>query len=151
MLVRRVPSTHPWSSPSDTLEAMRREMTRLFEDWNAAGFSPAGVFPQINVSETADAILVQAEVPGIRPQDIEVRVENQTLTLSGERKPPAEMENASLHRREREWGRFRRSLSLPVRVDANQVKARSSHGILNVELPKAAETRPKQITVQVGS
>jgi HSP20 family protein len=158
MLVRRLPFNPFWAGrkPSpwagfEELDDLRREMNRMFEGRNEpAEFGPSGVFPAINVSETADEIVVRAEVPGIKPGEIDVRVENQTLTISGERRPPTEMENASLHRREREWGRFRRSLSLPTRVEASQVRARSANGVLTIELPKAAEARPKQITVQAG-
>jgi HSP20 family protein len=152
MLVRRLPSFHPWSSSFDGLEDVRREMSRMLDAWNERSSSgPAGVFPPIDVTETENAIIVRAEVPGIKASDLAVRVENQTLTLSGERKAPAEFEKASMHRREREWGQFRRSFNLPFRVDSAHVDARCTHGILTIELPKAAEARAKQITVQAGS
>ena len=152
MLGRRLLSHHPWSSPYDGLEEVRREMSRMLDAWNGrSSFVPAGVFPPLDVTETEDAIVVRAEVPGIKANDLDVRVENQTLTLSGERKAPGEVDRASMHRREREWGQFRRSLTLPVRVDAARVEARCTNGILTIELPKAAEARAKQITVQAGS
>jgi len=78
-------------------------------------------------------------------------MENDTLTLAGERKQAVEDTAVSYHRREREWGAFRRSLSLPNRVDSNKVQARYVDGILTVILPKAAEARPKQISVQAGA
>jgi HSP20 family protein len=111
----------------------------------------AGVFPPINVSETDVAVFVRAELPGIKADDLEVTVEGSTLTLAGRREIPVEPEKVSSHRREREWGTFRRSLSIPAKVESGQIQARYTDGILTVELPKAAEARPKQITVQAGA
>ena len=111
----------------------------------------AGVFPAINVSEDAESVYVRAELPGIEADDLEITMENDTLTISGERKPAAADESVSYHRREREWGAFRRSLALQTRVDSAKVQARYTDGILTVILPKAAEARPKQITIQAGA
>jgi len=152
MIIRRLPSFPRWSTPTADLEAMRQEMGRLFDSLSGfTGFDSAGVFPPINVSETGEALLVQAELPGITPDKLDITVEDDTLTIAGEREMERESENVSYHRREREWGTFRRSFSMPVRVDAAKVKARYANGILTVELPKAAEARPKQIPVQAGS
>jgi HSP20 family protein len=127
-------------------------MDRLFGTLGSlAGQRIAGVFPALNLSETGETLFVRAELPGIKPDDIEVTVENDTLTLAGKRTMPEESEKVSCHRREREWGSFRRSLSLPTRVDSAKVRARYTDGVLTVELPKAAEARPKQISVQVGA
>jgi HSP20 family protein len=131
---------------------MRREMSRLFDSLSGvAGASYAGVFPPINVAETGETLMLRAELPGIKPDKLDITVEDNTLTIAGEREIERESEKVSFHRREREWGTFRRSFSMPVRVDADGVKARYVNGILTVELPKAAEARPKQITVQAGS
>lgn len=151
MLFEKMPSFPGWNSGFRELEDARREMQRLFGSFTgAAGASPAGVYPAINVTEDPDAIHVRAEVPGIRAADLDVTVENGTLTISGERRP-AEEENASFHRREREWGAFRRSLTLGTRVDTERVEAAYTDGILTITLPKAAESRPKQITVRAES
>jgi len=151
MFLRRLPSLPTWSSGFRELDEARRDMERLFDSLTGfTGQRSAGVFPAINVSEAADAYYVRAELPGIKTDDLEITMENDTLTLSGERKPANGDEAASYHRREREWGAFRRSFSLPNRVDANGVEARYTDGILTVTLPKAAEARPKQITVQAG-
>jgi HSP20 family protein len=152
MLIRRIPSLPTWTSAFRELDDARREMERLFDSLGTqAGPWTAGVFPPINVSETTESLFVRAELPGIRPDDLDLTVEDNTLTLAGSRKLPSEAEKVSYHRREREWGTFRRSFSLPVRVDADKVQARYADGILTVELPKAAEARPKQIAVQAGS
>jgi HSP20 family protein len=126
-------------------------MQRWFDSLTGfADFGNAGVFPAINLTETGDSIRVRAELPGIELADLDVTVENDTLVIAGERKMASESDEASYHRREREWGTFRRSFSLPSRVDATGVKARYRDGILTVELPKAAEARPRQIAVEAG-
>jgi len=152
MLTRRFPSTPAWSSPFRELDELRREMDRVFGPLSeATGFGTAGVFPAINVSETDDALFVKTELPGMKSDDLDVTFENGTLTLSGERELSEESEDVSYHRRERQWGSFRRSFSIPHRIEADGVRARYLDGILTVELPKAAEARPKQITIQAGA
>lgn len=152
MILRRLPSLPTWSTGFRGLDEARRDMERLFDSLTSfTGLRSAGVFPAINVSEDADAVYVRAELPGIETDDLEIMMENNTLTVAGERKPLKEGESASYHRREREWGAFRRSFSLPTQIDSNHVKAQYTDGILKVILPKAAEARPKQITVQEGA
>jgi HSP20 family protein len=151
MLIHRIPSLPTWTSSFRDLDDMRREMERLFDTLNeSSGFRTAGVFPPINVTETPEALTVRAELPGVRPKDLEITVESNTLTISGAREPE-EDPNVSYHRREREWGTFRRSFTMPLRVDGEKVRARYNNGILIVEMPKAAEVRPRQIAVQAGN
>jgi HSP20 family protein len=151
MLTRRLLSFPGWSSPFRELDELRREMDRVFGSLSeGTGFGAAGVFPAINVSETNDAVFVKAELPGMKSDDLDVTFENGTVTLSGEREAEEESGDVSYHRRERQWGSFRRSFSIPQRIDADGVRARYLDGILTVELPKAAEARPKQIAIQAG-
>lgn len=151
MILRRLPSLPTWSTGFRGLEEARHEMDRLFDSLSDfAGLRSAGVFPAINVSEDVESVYVRAELPGIKADDLEITMENDTLTIAGERKPAAEDDSVSFHRREREWGAFRRSFSLPTRVDSGKVEARYTDGILTVILPKAAEARPKQIAVKAG-
>jgi HSP20 family protein len=152
MFLQKLPSLPTLSSGFRELDEARREMERLFG--SLAGFGAtqsAGVFPAINVSEDPEAVYVRAELPGVSTADLDITMENDTLTIAGERKPAAGDDGASYHRREREWGAFRRSFSLPVRVDASHVQAQYNDGVLTVVLPKAAEARPRQITVQAGA
>jgi HSP20 family protein len=149
MILRRLPSLPTWSTGFRELDEARREMERLFDSLtDFTGLRSAGVFPAINVSEDADSIYVRAELPGIKIEDLDITIENNTLTIVGERRPAVEDDAQSYHRREREWGAFRRSFSLPTRVDSTDVQARYLDGILTVTLPKTAEVRPKQIAVQ---
>ena len=150
MLTRRMPSLPSWT-PFREMDLFR-EMERMFDGLSeTGGFRTAGVFPALQVSESGDSILVRAELPGFDPKQLDVTVENHTLTLAGTRERHDETEGVSYHRREREWGAFRRSVTLPTRVEGDKVKATYTDGILTVELPKAAEARPKQITIQAGA
>jgi len=152
MILRRIPSLPSWSKGFRELDAARRDMERLFDSLTGLTASrPAGVFPPINVSEDTESIYVRAELPGIKADDLDITMENDTLTIAGERKRAIENDAGSCHRCEREWGAFRRSFSLPTRVESEQVKANYLDGILTVTLPKAAEVRPKQIAVQAGA
>jgi HSP20 family protein len=124
-------------------------MERLFDTLSTpTGWQTAGVFPAVHVSEDPESVLVRAELPGIRPQDLEITMENDTLTIAGERTMPVEDAPVSYHRREREWGSFRRSLSIAVPVDPDRMSARYRDGILTVTLAKSHDARPKRIAVQ---
>jgi HSP20 family protein len=149
MILRRLPSLPKWTAEFGELEEMRRDMERLFDSMTGySGLRTAGVFPAINVTDDGEALSVRAELPGIKTDDLDIRMENDTLTIAGERELASEDDAVSYHRREREWGAFRRSFSLPARVDSDKVEARYLDGILTITLPKAAEARPKQIPVQ---
>lgn len=128
---------------------IQREMNRLLNSFS--GLQPSlfrtGVFPPVNVSEDQDNLYVRSELPGLAPQDIEISVEGDTLTLRGERKLQA-AENVNYHRREREAGRFRRVLSLPARVNTEAVQATCRDGVLKIVLPKAEEAKPRQIRIK---
>ena len=152
MFLQKLPSLPAWATGFRELDETRRDLERLFAVLHGqADVPPAGVFPPINVTEDTDALHVRAELPGVGIDDLEITIENGTVTLAGERKPVSTDEAPSYHRREREWGAFRRSFSLPTRVDSDKVQARYVDGILTVSLPKAAEARPKQIVVQAGT
>jgi HSP20 family protein len=112
--------------------------------------STAGVFPMMNMTEDKENFYVRAELPGIAGDALDISVTGDTLTISGERIMPAENENAKYHRREREAGKFSRIVNLPSQINTNKVKADSENGILTIKLPKAEETRPKQITVKTS-
>jgi HSP20 family protein len=128
---------------------MRREMDRLFGSfWGGASpTSGSGVFPAFNVREDGEKYYVEAEIPGIKPEDIDIAVEGNTLTIRGERKSDG-MENAGYHRRERKAGKFQKALTLPAEVNGEAVGAEYKEGVLRVVLPKAEHAKPKKITVK---
>lgn len=136
--------------PSQEMERLRNEMNQLFADFfpGRMGISRVGVFPALNMTEDANNIYIRAELPGIKPEAMDISVEGETLTLRGERKL-GEPEGVSYHRRERESGRFRRIVTLPSRINPDSVEASFKDGVLKIVLPKAEEARPKQIEVKV--
>ena len=95
-------------------------------------------------------VVLSAELPGVRKEDLDLRVENNTLTMRGERKREQDTSKDSYHRVERVYGGFSRSFSLPVTIDTNQVKAEFRDGVLTVTLPVREEAKPRQIQVQVN-
>ena len=142
------PPTLPRSS--DVMGQLKKEMDRLFSDFTGrtASLHRAGVFPPINVSEDSENLYVSSELPGIEPDDIEISVEGETLTLRGERTLSEAGEGVNYHRREREAGRFRRIITLPARINPDGVDATFKNGVLKIVLPKAAEARAKQVKVK---
>jgi HSP20 family protein len=152
-ILRWRPGAFGWHrEPFAELESLHREMNRLMDSVSGAwrGLSGAGVFPALNVSEDGDNVYVRAELPGVNAKDIEISVHDNNLLIKGERKIAAEGGRVSYHRREREAGTFQRITSLPTRVDAGKVTAVCKNGVLSVTLPKAAEVKPRQISVTTG-
>ena len=134
-------------------DQLRNEMDALFSRFAGAGSAAGGrgVYPAVNLYETADAYVLTAELPGVDSKDIHVSLEGQTLTLHGERKIEyAGLEDASLHRRERHAGSFRRAFELPAHIDADKVEAVHKNGVLMLRLPKTPDAQPRQISVKAG-
>jgi HSP20 family protein len=107
--------------------------------------------PAVDVYEDEHKVALKIEVPGIDEKDIDVRVENNTLTVHGERKIEKEEKEENYRRVERHYGSFTRTFTLPQTVDSEKVSANYDKGVLNITLPKKAEAKPKQIKVNVGS
>src|SRR5947209_4782751 len=110
--------------------------------------SAAGWIPPVDIEEEGDRVVVRAEIPGVSRDDIDVSVENGTLTLRGEKKQEREVNAENAYRLERFYGSFSRSFVLPTQINAEQIKATYKDGVLEVVLPKAEEARPKRIKVQ---
>lgn len=111
----------------------------------------ASVFPPVNMYEDADSIVIKAELPGVATENMDISIEGDTLSLQGKR--PAvtdDQEKVSYHRHEIEAGNFSRAIALPVKVDVDNITAKTINGILMITLPKAAEVKPRQIQVSVG-
>ncbi len=119
----------------------------------AGGESAAGRAawaPAVDISERQDAYVVTAEVPGVKPEDLDVTMEDGLLTIQGERHVEEETSDRQYHRVERRYGSFRRSVTLPSQVRADAIEASYSDGVLQVVVPKAEEAKPKKITVRTG-
>jgi HSP20 family protein len=105
--------------------------------------------PPVDIYETGDHLILKAELPGINQKELDLRIENNTLRLKGERKLSNEVKREQYHRMERPYGPFTRSFTLPSFVDAEKISAEYKDGILTIIMPKREETRPKQISINV--
>lgn len=124
-----------------------RGMNRPGEDDWALGGTWA---PLVDIYEREGNIELKAELPGIDPKDVDVRVENNVLTLRGERKVDREVKRESYHRVERAYGSFSRSFTLPTVVDTEKIKAEYRDGVLHLTLPKKEEAKPRQISIKIS-
>jgi HSP20 family protein len=144
--------------PFRDLVSLQDRMNRLFdqsfrgisrgadeEDWALGAWAPA-----VDIYEKDGNIVLKAELPGIDPKDVDVRVENNILTLRGERKLDEEVKKDNYHRVERSYGNFTRSFTLPNVVDTEKIKAEFKDGVLRMTLPKKEEAKPKQISISVS-
>lgn len=141
-------------SPLKELRTMQEQMNRLLNlSWNhdISGEETREAIwqPPVDIYETEDSIVIKAELPDVDQKDIDVRIEDNTLTLRGERRHENDVKKENYHRIERYFGSFQRSFSLPATIDQETVKATCEKGVLTIVLPKKVETRPKQITIQV--
>lgn len=128
---------------------------RVFEDvMNRMFNEPTGVrpwTPPVDIVENENELVLTADVPGIKMEDIDIKLEDGTLTISGSRKFESEKKEGGYHRIERAYGQFQRAFSLPESVDAEKVTAAYDNGVLRVTLPKKEIAKPRSIKVSVGS
>ena len=141
--------------PFREYSTLQDRMNRLFRDSFGEGRDEAltttGFAPAVDVYEDEHNVTLKIEVPGIEEKDIDVRIENNVLTVHGERKFEKEEKEENYRRIERQYGSFTRSFTLPNTVDTEKVNANYDKGVLNITLAKKAEAKPKQIKVNVGS
>ena len=140
-------------NPFRDLRTMQEQMNRLLDlAWSRESGEELreGVWqPAVDIFEDADSVVIKAELPDIDQKDIEVRIEDNTLMLKGERKLDQSIQKENYHRVERYYGPFQRSFSLPPTIDQEKIKANCERGVLTIVLPKREEKKPKQITVEV--
>ena len=139
-------------APFKGMEGLRQDMERLFDRffeprWDE--FMAVGEWaPTLDFSETKDAYLVKLEVPGVEQKDLSVTLENQMLTIKGEKHKEKEEKDEKYHRLERSWGTFARTLALPTGVDTEKVAASFKDGVLTVKMPKAPGAKGTTIPVK---
>ena len=142
--------------PFREFATLQDRMNRLFRDSysNEGGrdesLIASSFAPAVDVYEDEHKVTLKIEVPGIDEKDIDVRIENNTLTVHGERKIEKEEKEENYRRVERQYGSFTRTFTLPPTVDTEKVLANYDKGVLKISLPKKAEAKPKQIKVNVG-
>jgi len=136
-------------TPWQELESVNRQLSHLLDDISFSKPTETEQWaPRVDIRETDDALLVQAELPGIDKKDIKLEVKDGVLTISGERRYEKDVKEENVHRVERVYGKFMRSFSLPTNVDADQVSATMNNGVLEIRLAKRESAKPKAITIQ---
>lgn len=139
--------------PFREMMAIRNTMDRMFD--NALTGSPSNWQPMnwdlaLDVSESQDEFIVKASLPGIDPEDLEITFTNNTLTIKGETREENEEEGERYHLRERRYGTFSRSITLPAGIEGDKIDARYENGVLKLHLPKVEEVKPKKISIHTG-
>jgi HSP20 family protein len=146
-----------WEPYRDIL-ALQHRMNSIFQDFSRSNSSgdndlvtATGFVPPVDIYEDENKLVLKVEIPGMRQEDLDVRMENNTLTVKGERSFQTEEKEENFHRVERRYGTFYRAFTVPNTIDPESIKADYEAGVLRIELQKRPETKPKQIKVSVGS
>jgi HSP20 family protein len=141
--------------PYKELQTVQDRMNRVFSDvWGRSArtdedYISGSWFPSVDVRESADALEIMVEVPGVEPKDVTLSVEGGVLTLKGNRQFQTAREGENYHRVERAYGAFERSFTLPTNVDTSGIKATYKLGVLHLHLPKREEAKPRSIAIKV--
>jgi HSP20 family protein len=142
-----------WTPFSD-ISALQNQMNRLFESTLSGWSGEPGTHtwtPPADIYETDNDLVVMADLPGVDAKSIDLRVENNVLTITGERKLERNADNANVHRVERMYGTFARSFTLSTAVDTDKVHANYKDGVLRIALPKAEQAKPKRIAIAAAA
>lgn len=139
--------------PFREVATMQNRLNSLFRDMNEADspLTTAAFVPAVDIYEDDKKVMLKIEVPGIEQKDLDVSVENNTLTVKGERKFESEEKEENFHRIERRYGSFYRAFTLPSTVDTEHINAKYNAGVLKLELLKKPEAQPKQIKVNIAA
>jgi HSP20 family protein len=141
--------------PIRDLDSLQSDMNRLFDRFfeggrNANGGAARRWIPPMDLVESEDHLVLRADLPGMKEDDVDIEIKDGVLTISGERKSEHEQKGEGFHRVERAFGRFSRSLSLPDGIDPNKVAATFKDGVLEVKVPKPDETKPTRVQIAGG-
>jgi HSP20 family protein len=137
--------------PDHPLKALRQELDELWSRFSARsdGNGLAGPMSVVlDLSETDEAVQIRMDLPGMKPDDIDIQMTDRTLTVSGERKEEIEEKKRTFHRVERRVGRFSRSVTFPCRINQSNVQAEYREGVLNITLPKAEPTKTRKVKIK---
>ena len=135
----------PFFEPMDMFE----EMDKMFGGSLPLGKMALGFMPPVDISQTDNTVIVQIAIPGIDPEKVNIRIENDVLTIDGEVRKETEVEEAKYHRREMLSGKFHRALAMPAAVDGDKASAVYKNGILEITIPKREEVQPKSVKITV--
>ncbi len=149
----------PLRTPFEDVISLQKRLNSIFNEFagqgtaneSAEGSTTVSFVPAVDVYEDAQKVVLKLEVPGVKAENLDIKLENQRLTIKGERKFEEEHKAENFHRIERRFGSFARSFTLPQTVDTEAVSAAYDAGVLTVTLGKKAEAQPKQVKVQIGA
>jgi len=130
------------------MDRLQSDMNRLFNQYDPARLRTAPSYPAVNIWSNENGLFVSAEMPGVSVKDLDISVNGDTLTISGERGVDEIPEGTHFHRQERKFGEFSRTIQLPFAVDADKVEASFKEGVLSITLPKVEAEKPKQISIK---
>lgn len=150
MTITRWTPLHDFSVLQNRLNSIFQDFPRTGAESGQEALTTGNFVPPVDIYEDDQKLVLKLEVPGIKQEDLDIRVENNTLTIRGERKFEKEEKEENFHRIERRYGSFVRSFTLPNTVDAEKIAASYDAGVLAIELAKRAEAKPKQIKVTVN-
>lgn len=132
---------------SQEMDQLQREVNRLFDSTNRGRVFNTPTYPAVNIWANQDGQIISAEMPGVDPEEIDIDVTGDALSISGVRKPDEIIKEARYHRRERNYGSFSRTIQLPFMVDTKKVEASFKNGVLFVNLPRAEADKPRKIAI----
>jgi HSP20 family protein len=141
------------------MASLSERMERLFDEMSGRGLMRGtedrplrgAWMPAVNIIEREDAVIISADLPGLKPEDVEVTVEQGVLTVRGERKLEEKREDETYHRVERAYGLFERTFNLPSSIDTEKIEAHFKNGEMNLTLPKREESKPRAVKIKVES
>jgi HSP20 family protein len=137
-----------WQRRWDPFRDLQREVGRLFESLEPFhGWRVERQFPALNLHDAGDRYILSAQLPGVAPEDVDLSITGETLTMNGDRKRPEGVSDEGYRRQERPFGRWTRTVTLPDRVESGNVSASFAQGVLTVTIPKAESARPRHIAV----
>ena len=138
----------PWRETTKSLEAFRREMDRIFDKFfEMIPFPEQEFIPSVDISETDNEIMVQAEIPGIDPKDLDISLNGRLLTIKGEKKSEHEEKRENYHKIERKYGTFSRTLELPTDIDPDKVEAKYKDGVLKIVFSKIESGKKIEVKI----
>jgi HSP20 family protein len=162
-MTRFVPFRATLRNPFQDVAVLQNRLNSIFEDFartdaaeaqaqtQAESLAAGGFIPPVDIFEDAQQVMLKLEVPGIRQQDLDIRVENQLLTVKGERKFESDHKEENYHRIERRFGTFVRTFTLPPTVDTDAVSASYDAGVLTISIAKKPEAKPKQVKIDISA
>lgn len=141
----------PYTSFFGDIERLQREMNQLFDSFPGSWERITSTTPTLRMWVNDENVIITAEVPGVKADDLDIQVVGDTLKLSGERKFEKVSDEITTHRREQTYGKFSRAIQLPYPINTNQIEAEFEKGILKIKLPREESSKPRKISVKVGS